>query len=193
MTDTADVFAKTRGSRGDQTELMRISLANALVLLMQEKPLDEITVSDIARRAGVSRMTYYRHFSTKEELLEYRLDDMFSGYCKKLMGCQRVALRDFARGFCDCFYENRGFLETLCRGNASGIIHERLLVYLDELGARVFGNPRALQVSRYESACMAGCLYGVLIEWTKGGFEEPRESIVEAICRHSRYSTMTSS
>ncbi len=42
----------------------------ALRALMSEKPFGKITVTDVASRAGTSRMTFYRHYrSTKDVLL----------------------------------------------------------------------------------------------------------------------------
>ena len=47
----------------------------ALVLLMQNKPYREITITDITKRAGVSRMAFYRNYGTKDEILLKRMRD----------------------------------------------------------------------------------------------------------------------
>ncbi|WP_162457745.1 TetR/AcrR family transcriptional regulator [Actinotalea caeni] len=52
----------------------RRSLREALFALARERPLDEISVSDIAERAGVNRSTYYQHYSDKNTLLADALD-----------------------------------------------------------------------------------------------------------------------
>ena len=41
----------------------------ALILLMEQKDYHQITITDIAKKAGVSRMTYYRTYSSKEDIL----------------------------------------------------------------------------------------------------------------------------
>ena len=41
----------------------------ALVILMETKPYKEITITDITRKAGVSRMAYYRNFQDKDDIL----------------------------------------------------------------------------------------------------------------------------
>ena len=38
-------------------------LGAALVALIQEKPMDEVTVQDVLDRASVGRSTFYLHFS----------------------------------------------------------------------------------------------------------------------------------
>lgn len=47
----------------------REALRQALLALIGEKPFDQLSVREIAARAGVTFPTFYRHFSTKEELL----------------------------------------------------------------------------------------------------------------------------
>lgn len=52
----------------------RRSLRDALFSLARERSLDEISVSDIADRAGINRSTYYQHYSDKDTLLAEALD-----------------------------------------------------------------------------------------------------------------------
>lgn len=47
----------------------RESLQDALLALARERPLDEITVGDIADQAGVNRSSFYQHYRDKETLL----------------------------------------------------------------------------------------------------------------------------
>ncbi len=50
----------------------------ALVELMDKKPYDQITVTDIVKKAGVSRMTFYRHYRDKDDILIGRYRKRFS-------------------------------------------------------------------------------------------------------------------
>ncbi len=52
----------------------RSSLREALFALTREHALDEISISDIAERAGINRSTYYQHYSDKDTLLAEALD-----------------------------------------------------------------------------------------------------------------------
>jgi AcrR family transcriptional regulator len=52
----------------------RRSLQEALFDLARERELDEITVADIAERAGVNRSTFYQHYSDKDTLLADAID-----------------------------------------------------------------------------------------------------------------------
>lgn len=52
----------------------RSSLREALFALTRERAVDEISISDIAERAGINRSTYYQHYSDKDTLLADALD-----------------------------------------------------------------------------------------------------------------------
>jgi AcrR family transcriptional regulator len=49
-------------------------LGNALVALILEKPIDEVTVQEVLGRAHVGRSTFYLHFRNKEDLLLSQLE-----------------------------------------------------------------------------------------------------------------------
>src|SRR5579864_7820403 len=49
-------------------------LGRALVELMQEKPIDSITVQEVLDRAHVGRSTFYLHFRDKDDLLLSQLE-----------------------------------------------------------------------------------------------------------------------
>lgn len=62
----------------------RTALAKALVLLLLERPLKDITIEDITSSAGLSRQTFYTNFSQKEDILEHSLNELFSMLTKEL-------------------------------------------------------------------------------------------------------------
>lgn len=59
-------------------------LADALAGLMECKPLDQVRVAEIASAAGVSKQTFYHHFSDKYHLMECCFRDMFAAPFKRM-------------------------------------------------------------------------------------------------------------
>lgn len=61
------------------TPMLKDCITQSLLLLLQEKPLEEISVKEIVEKAGVNRSTYYRHFRTKQDVVRHffslRLDE----------------------------------------------------------------------------------------------------------------------
>ena len=56
--------------RDRQKEVTRDLILGAVAKLMERVDLRDLTFTDLAAEAGVSERTVYRHFPTKEELLE---------------------------------------------------------------------------------------------------------------------------
>lgn len=52
------------------------ALTVALESLLLEKPLQEITVSEICEKAMIRRATFYKHFGDKNELFAFILKEM---------------------------------------------------------------------------------------------------------------------
>lgn len=50
------------------------ALSLALKELMQEVPFEKITINDLTKKTGVSRNTFYYHFSDINQLLEWTFD-----------------------------------------------------------------------------------------------------------------------
>ena len=54
----------------------RLALRNALLSLIEEKGFDAIIVQDIADRAMINRVTFYKHYRDKYDLLEQTMHEM---------------------------------------------------------------------------------------------------------------------
>lgn len=48
----------------------KTNIVNALIELMDKQDYDSITITDIVNRANVSRVTYYRYFKEKEDVVK---------------------------------------------------------------------------------------------------------------------------
>lgn len=55
----------------------RDALGDAMIALMQEKPFEEVTVRQVLERAGVSRSTFYEHYSGKNDLFMSDVEEFF--------------------------------------------------------------------------------------------------------------------
>ena len=47
----------------------RQCIGEALIVLLDEVPYDQITISMICKKAGISRMTFYHYFCTKNDIM----------------------------------------------------------------------------------------------------------------------------
>ena len=68
----------------ETSEFLRTCIFEALMLLLDQKKYEDITISELAEKAGVSRMTYYRTYENKEDVvvqfLNGRTDELIRQY-----------------------------------------------------------------------------------------------------------------
>ncbi|TCS75017.1 TetR/AcrR family transcriptional regulator [Muricomes intestini] len=69
-----------KNTKNTANQIAKECLVTALIQLLKEKNLSEITISELTNKAGVSRMTYYRNYTTKEDIFTRHLQDIFAAY-----------------------------------------------------------------------------------------------------------------
>jgi AcrR family transcriptional regulator len=88
--------ASRRRKPDRRIESTRNRLGNALIALIEEKPIDEVTVREVLDRAGVGRSTFYVHYSDKDDLflsvLEQGLEMWTTTLSRQQEKSNRVAL-----------------------------------------------------------------------------------------------------
>lgn len=153
----------------------RDRLGDALVELLVQKPFDDITVQEVLERAGVSRSTFYSHFSDKNDLFLSDADEFLEGMAMALSRfgdkSERVAP---VQELLAHIAEVRPFYNALV---ASGKIQD-----VWELGREHFARgieqrlaeiPRAHSIPRDRRAAvahgLAGSLFSLLSWWVQHG------------------------
>ena len=56
-------------------------ILTALLDLLKEKPLSDISVSELTGRAGIGRVSFYRNYQTKEDILKEESDRLIKEWC----------------------------------------------------------------------------------------------------------------
>lgn len=57
-------------SNKESNQLTRESIETALLFLLEKKDMAQISISELVKKAGVSRNAFYRNYKSKEEILE---------------------------------------------------------------------------------------------------------------------------
>lgn len=116
----------------------RMVLKQALLSLLLERPISRITVTEIAERAGVNRVTFYAHYSDPYDLLARIESELFEAIERSIgSGLSSGSLKQILMDICTSIRENG----ELCR------------VIFSEHGDRAFLE-RVLNIARTESMAL---------------------------------------
>ena len=159
-----------------------VYLAHALMDLMEKKPLEEISITELTQKAGVSRMSYYRSFTSKQHILEeylqtiicrFRVEGERQGYLEKrhvynqLVYCFRF-FRHYSR-FALCLHD----------ANLSSILLDGLNGYME-----TYLLPKNADfIRRCRAYAYAGTLYNLYIQWLKDDMKQSEETMAEIAFR----------
>ena len=83
-----NLFSQNHNKR---TRFTRMCIGEAVFSLMDKKEYEKIKVSDIVKRAGVSRVTFYHYYETKEDALTDFFHEIVAGYireCREELGIE---------------------------------------------------------------------------------------------------------
>lgn len=167
--------------RWDDEGLPTAYFAEALIGLLEEKPLSSISVSELAERAGVSRVTFYRNYHSIEEVLERYVTDIAHSYARKVSegrGFASYVREDNILLLADAFREHAKLVRCLRKSHAEGYIYEAI-----ERGALAVSLASERSVQEKELAvAYSSALTGSLISWVVDGMgQDPRE-IARMLC-----------
>lgn len=115
------------------TPLMKACIMESLLLLLQEKSLEEISVKEIVEKAGVNRSTYYRHFESKLDVIRYFYECHLDEYLSAVP--EGIGLQQYFTGMFTSFLRRKKELILLDRLSLSYLL-------LEELNARTDGAAR---------------------------------------------------
>lgn len=160
------------------------ALADSLKKLLREKPLDKITVTDIAEDCQVNRQTFYYHFRDIYDLLEWvyaREVAALVGDCKTYDSWQKGLLRVFQ------YAQNNRTLVLRTYHSVSREVLERSLyrvVYallidvVEECG-------RGLQVRREDMEFLAHfykySFVGLMLDWVGDNMREDPQRVIDQV------------
>src|SRR5436305_623348 len=100
----------------------RAALRDALLVLLEQKPFEQITIREIAAQSGTGYATFFRHYETKGELL----NDIAAAEIGGLLALALPVLfvetdsRAAARTLCAYVDERRTLWSALLTGGAAG-------------------------------------------------------------------------
>lgn len=164
-----------------ENKVARQSLMTSLFQLMAQKPYADIKISEIASRAGVSRMAYYRNYSTKEDIIHDFWEMLYESF-KEQITSETLSDGDATRLFFAYFRKYADPLMVLIQSGLENHIIINYRDHLNELFSEVYVYAHKNDtIKNYNIEYIWGGLRSVMLAWAKGGMKESDEEMSEII------------
>jgi AcrR family transcriptional regulator len=152
----------------DRNSYVKKQITDALHLLLQDRALTDIAIHEITETAQVSRNSFYRNYSDKEDILRQYLKDLLSDWQAEWDAKKSDSNAElFGNLFANFKSEAPTFL----------LLEQRALFYLfREAYLELYGPKKdADNMVAYTMSFVAGGVLGWIEEWIARGMQESAE------------------
>lgn len=148
--------------------IVRESLTQALFLLMAEQELNTIRVTDLVRKAGVGRVSFYRNFSNKEDIIISYL----KGKSAELLEESKTSQTPSELTVFKFLHQLKDDLLVIHKQGLGHLLYQTIVDY-----NRQTAYDLGLDLSSYELSFHSGAAWGVIDCWLGQGMVDSPEEV----------------
>ena len=136
-----------------------------LIDLLKKKSLSEISISELTDKAGIGRVSFYRNYQSKEDILKEESNRLIKEWGKLYESNPESAPETLFPSLFDFYRDHREFYTTLYNAGMSSIMMETIV-------GTIQITPDMKNLEAYIKSFWAYGIYGWLLEWIKRGMPE---------------------
>lgn len=172
----------------ERYNIVEEAIYDAFFLVLQHKELERITVSDIIKKAGIVRSTFYNHYENIPALItaieDRTIHDIFYFLNDFRPQNDRDLCKSFYMTICDYTRKNP-FLANLLQSPREDVFFEKMITMfhhyvtnITQKNCSANDNPENFA---YMVACSIGSTIGVLHKWIAENYVTPADTIAELL------------
>lgn len=149
--------------------LVKDSITQALLKLLQTKMLDKISITEITNKAGVGRVSFYRNFESKEDILKKYTDKITDEFVKtQPFKYDSQKFKDYIIILFNHLNNHKEYCLLLSKNN--------LLYLIKDTFDKYFLKKAANKNEQFNQMFISGGLFNIFQFWLDNGFKEsPQE------------------
>ncbi len=114
----------------------RTALRNTLISLLEQKPFEQVTIREIASKAKIGYATFFRHYPSKEALLNDLAAGQISGLTEVVLPLLHSAdLKLTSRAMFEYVWAHKTLWTALLTGGAAGTVKTEFIRQMRQLAA----------------------------------------------------------
>lgn len=152
-------------------------ITQSLLQLMENCSFEEITITDIVKVAAVSRASYYRNFTSKEDVIKKHLVRLIKEWGTEFENSENPNI------VVSLFGHYKKYSELYILLYRSGLSY----LVLDTIKSVCGPQPAQDDLPAYLSAWFAGGLFGWIDEWIKRGMKQDPEEMAKLLAEADQH------
>lgn len=172
-------FGRKMMSTDRRIKYTKMVLRQALLEILQEKSIDQVTVKEICERADVNRSTFYVHYGSPQELLGSIQQQMYEEIYKRKKDFTNM--KAYMADMCEILYDNRELFQVLLKSGNVETMFAITDIWKDDL-RRAYADID-IQMADIDSAhlfitCGAMAVVG---SWLLGHISMSKDKVVDVV------------
>ena len=161
-----------------QSIYLKECLRDSYFSLLEKKSAESISVSEIAKLAGVSRMSFYRYYQTKEDIVRQYIEDSSTQFMAAIKRNPIKSPEVSATLLFRYFRSNENQTKILIEQNLFHLFFESFSQFLQESNLEIDSNPNIPQGSvHYYYQYTSGGILNLIKSWVSGQMKESDEEM----------------
>ena len=160
--------------RKEANARVKNAITNAFFELLNQKPIAEVTITEIIQKAQVARASFYRNYQSKEDVMVTLVRDILERYRRTADYdlTKYYSYQNVSRAF-SYFMEYKQYVLNIYNSGFGTMLLEEL----NQFHESIAGTMPASSLEKYYLYLFIGALYNTAIVWLK----EERPASVEDI------------
>lgn len=158
--------------------LTREYIVSAFEKLLETENYDKISVCDIADKAGVSRMSFYRNFKSKEALIYSFFDEVSKELKNNINNLEVKNQFTITKQYFEIFKKYNLAIHSMMESEITKTLGAAIMQKLKDNIPHDYMN----KTSKYIPIYYFGAMTSVLMNWLKDGMVESTDDMARLLC-----------
>ena len=147
-------------------------ITTALLELLKEKSISDISITELTQKAQIGRISFYRNFQTKEDILREESDRLINEWGRLYETNPESAPETLFPSLFDFYREHKEFYTILYHEGMTSVMQETIL-------NAIIITPEMANIEAYMKSFWAYGVFGWMIEWIKRGMPESGRELLK--------------
>ena len=149
----------------ERSSFVRAQMTSALIEMLKEKSLEDISVRDLTDKAGVGRVSFYRNFENKEDILRQESDQLIREWGAAFEQEPAAAFENMFLNLFNFLRKYQDFYQVLYKAGLSRILMETIV-------STIRPEDERSNAGAYIKSFWAYGIFGWVNEWINRGMPE---------------------